>query len=220
MDELTENTDDGTKKITIGKVTCTQKDWDEIRELVRDTISKIGKLSTTTDKVIDNMDSVKSTSEMFSFYRNKYPENFWQEHTGCTPCSFVCDCCDGMQHRCGGGAAMWVYGRKSHYGEAARMLCDRCYRNKNKQRCSCKINPGCAPIEVDIDSGSRRVRNKCCKCYEYTYPCNGCSLYISDKEREEGIETMTYYEFLDRIPRSKRKRYPAEYKVFIFKGRV
>jgi len=200
---------------------ASQTEEDETIELVEDLLLIVQRANRTLGDIADGVtNSVGSTSGMRNFHGSKYPENFWQKHAGCIPCAFVCSCCDEMQHRCGGGAAMWVYGRKSRYGDCERMLCDRCYHNKYKQRCSCKIRPGPAPVEIDRETGGRRVRNKCCKCYEYAYPCAGCSLYISDEEREKGNETMTYYEFLDRISRSKRERYPAEYKDFIFKSRT
>ena len=75
------------------------------------------------------------------------------------------------------------------------------------------MNPGHAPIETDIKTGARRVRNKCCKCYEYAYPCKGYSLYITDEEKD-GNETMTYHEFLDRVAR--RYRYPTDYADFLY----
>jgi hypothetical protein len=202
-EDIIKNSD--SEEITIGSITRTRKTWREIRELLDNMQKEVKELRETM--------SSSSTLNMYGYgYNSRYPENFWQEHTGCIPCAFVCDCCDRMQHRCCGGATMWVYGRKSHYGEAEKMLCDTCYYGMSKPRCPCKIRPGPGPIEVDEKSGSRRVRNKCCKCYERAFPCIGCSLWISDEEREKGTETMTYYEFLDRIPRSKRRKYPAEYK--------
>ncbi len=188
------------------------KEIKEIKKLVDSLIDNIEKQMKNMEnmEIINflrpNMDSV--------YYMSQYSRpKQWELHHGCIPCAFGCDCCGRIHHRCSSGENMWVYGKKSGYGEAKQMLCDQCYYGKDKHRCPCKMNPGWTPIEVNELTGSRRVRNKCCKCYEYAYPCKGCSLYITDEERE-GNETMTYYEFLDRISKRKRKKYPAEYKDF------
>ena len=180
-------------------------------------LTEIKKIAEEFKKIAEEFGTFKnfySRSLAMSHMYERRPNPEWELHSGCRPCAFVCDCCERMHHRCGSGENMWVYGKKSSC-DFEKMLCDDCYYNKDKFRCSCKMVPGYAPIETDIKTGSRRVRNKC---YEYAYPCKGCSLYITDEERD-GDETMTYYEFLDRISRRKRKEYPSEYIDFLTQKR-
>nr|QBK85588.1 MAG: hypothetical protein LCMAC101_01830 [Marseillevirus LCMAC101] len=161
-----------------------------------------------TDKITTELDSIKKVLDRMSYIYDRHPNPYWELHSGCIPCAFVCDCCGGMHHRCGSGENMWIYGKKS-YCDFEKMLCDRCYYSKDK-RCPCKAAPGFAPIEVDINTGARKTRNKCCKCYIHSFPCFSCSLYM--KEGDEKI--MTYHEFLDKVGR--RYKYPNEYIDFLY----
>ena len=134
----------------------------------------------------------------------------WELHGGCIPCAFVCHCCDTMKHRCGSGEDMWIYNRKSVYGEAERILCDECYYHKDR-KCACQQSPGESPIEVDSSTGSRKARGKCGTCYYRGYPCANCLWYT--KEEDETV--MTYAEFLEDSENDIVKIYPDDYEDFL-----
>jgi len=179
-----------------------KKEGELTDEQISDEITGMRKELESIRKIMDR------SYRIMSYEYDRRPNSYWELHYGCRPCAFVCDCCERMCHRCGSGERMWVYGKTSPC-DFEKMLCDSCYYNKDK-RCPCKARPGPAPIEVDIETGARKTRNKCCKCYTRAYPCFSCSLYI--KEGEEPA-IMTYHEFLDKTGR--RYKYPNEYSKFL-----
>ena len=137
--------------------------------------------------------------------------NGWVLHSGCIPCSFVCDSCSKHKYRCMSGEDMYVLDRKNAYGEGSKYLCSDCYEYRNcpcptLKDCKCAESP--APVEVDFETGSRKTYNGCSNCYYHFFPCpNHCDC------DESSLKIITFEEFVSVSGRF--FDYPGTYEEFL-----